>query len=122
MHLPDAGDIVWVEFDPVLGSEQAGRRPALVLTAHSYHAASRRAVVCPITSNTRPWPWKVALPQGLRTGGVVLVDQIRAIDRHPRMFDFIERVPGEVMAEVWARLVALIGIDVSGVSSVPRRP
>ena len=79
--LPDAGDIAWVDLDPVRGTEQAGRRPALVLSSMTYHDASRRAVVCPITSAARPWPFNVQLPTGLQTTGVVLVDQIRTIDR-----------------------------------------
>jgi mRNA interferase MazF len=109
--LPDAGDIAWVNFDPTLGSEQAGRRPALVLTARSYHEESWRAVVCPITSKDRPWPFNVALPQGLKTMGVVLVDQVRTIDRSQRMFDVIEHVPDAFVDEVRGRLSALLGID-----------
>lgn len=109
--LPDLGDIVWVEFDPVRGSEQAGRRPALVLSSRSYHEQSWRAVVCPITSKVRVWPFNVLLPEGLITEGVVLVDQIRAIDRRRRMFDYIEKAPFDLIAEVQGRVVALIGAD-----------
>jgi mRNA interferase MazF len=109
--LPDAGDIAWVNFDLTLGSEQAGRRPALVLTARSYHEHSWRAVVCPITSKERLWPFNVALPQGLKTGGVVLVDQVRTIDRSRRMFDIVERVPDAFVDEIRGRLSALLGID-----------
>lgn len=105
-----AGDIAWVDFDPTLGSEQAGRRPALLLTSGSYHVQSWRAVVCPITSKSRAWPFNVALPQGLKTTGVVLVDQIRTIDRSRRMFDVIERVPDVFIDEVRGRLAALLGI------------
>ena len=65
--LPDAGDIAWVEFDPVKGTEQAGRRPALFLTDRAYHENSRSALVCPITSNLHRWPFNVALPPGLKT-------------------------------------------------------
>jgi mRNA interferase MazF len=55
--LPEAGDVAWVEFDPVLGAEQAGRRPALVVSEREYHEISSRALVCPITSRARPWPF-----------------------------------------------------------------
>ena len=109
--LPDAGDITWVNLDPTLGTEQAGRRPALVLTALGYHEQSWRAVICPITSKTRAWPFNVPLPQGLKTTGVVLVDQVRSIDRSRRMFDVVERVPSAFIDEVKARLAALLGID-----------
>ena len=107
--LPDAGDIAWVEFDPVRGTEQAGRRPALVLTPQAYHQRSTRALVCPITSNVRPWPFKIMLPEGLKTTGAVLVDQLRAIDRSERLFTIIERAPREVLLEAIRRLAALLG-------------
>jgi mRNA interferase MazF len=116
--LPDLGDIAWVDFDPVLGTEQAGRRPALVLTDKSYHEQSWRAVVCPITTKMRVWPFNVALPPGLKTTGMVLVDQVRSIDRSKRMFDVIETVPVAVIAEVRGRLLALLGPESVAADSV----
>jgi mRNA interferase MazF len=110
--LPDVGDIAWIEFDPVKGTEQAGRRPGLVLTSLAYHQRSRRAVVCPITSNERRWPFNVPLPPGMKTYGAVLVDQIRSIERAERMFEVIERAPAEFLAEVRGKLAALLGFDV----------
>jgi mRNA interferase MazF len=114
--LPDIGDIAWVEFDPVKGSEQSGRRPALVLTSRSYHQRSRRAIVCPITSREKPWAFNVPLPAGMKIRGSVLVDQIRTIEREQRMFEIIERAPGELLSDVRGRLAALLEFDV--VSSV----
>jgi mRNA interferase MazF len=108
--LPDAGDIAWVELDPVRGTEQAGRRPGLVLTPRAYHELSRRAIVCPISASAGAWPLNVALPVGLKTEGAVLLDQIRTIDRTQRMFAIIERVPREVLIEVRGKLAALLGI------------
>ena len=118
--LPEVGDVVWVELDPVKGSEQAGRRPALVLSDATYHAFSKRAVICPITSAARPWPFNVVLPADLKTTGVVLVDQVRTIDRTERMFALIERAPTEVLAEVRGKLAALLGFDLD-VSPDPQR-
>jgi mRNA interferase MazF len=112
MLLPDAGDIAWVEFDPVRGTEQAGRRPALVLTPRLYHEGSRRAFVCPITRKVRGWPSEVKLPEGLETKGVVLVDQMRAIDRTQRMFGIVETVPATLMGAVRLKLAALLGIEI----------
>ena len=109
--LPEAGDIAWVEFDPALGTEQAGRRPALVLTSRLYHERSRRALVCPITRNLSPWPFNVPLRAGMQTNGAILLDQVRAIDRSVRMFDIIERVPDDILAEVKRKLAALLDID-----------
>ena len=114
--LPDIGDIAWIEFDPVKGTEQAGRRPALILTSLWYHERSRRAIVCPITSSEGPWPFNVPLPSGLKTYGAVLVDQVRTIDRLDRMFAVIERAPAELLAEVRGRLAVLLGFDI--VSSI----
>ena len=113
MHLPSAGDIVWVNLDPVEGTEQAGRRPALILTPRSYHAKAQRSVVCPITSRSRDWPWEVQLPDGLKTKGVVLVDQIRTIDRARRMLGFVEPVPDDVLSNVLGKLASLLGVGLS---------
>jgi len=117
MHQPNVGDIAWVEFGPTAGTEQARRRPALILTPRSYHENSARGVVCPVTSKARPWPWNVQLPPGLKTEGVVLVDQVRAIDRAGRMFDIIENVPDAVVAEVLGRLASLLGISAAAVGA-----
>jgi mRNA-degrading endonuclease toxin of MazEF toxin-antitoxin module len=110
VDLPDAGDIVWVDLDPVRGSEQAGARPALVLTSRAFHELSRKAIVCPITSNLDPWPTKVPLPPGLDITGAILVDQVRTLDRRMRGFRHVGRVPDDVLADVRARLAELIGI------------
>jgi len=110
--VPQAGDIAWVELGPVKGSEQDSRRPALILSDAAYHETSRRAVICPISSTDRPWPFHVSLPVGLATTGVVLIDQIRTIDRPERMFDFVERVPSEVLLNVRNRIAALLGFDI----------
>lgn len=72
-----AGDVVWVDFDPVKGTEQGGTRPAIVLTSTEFHERSAKAIVCPITRNSAPWPTKVGLPAGMKTIGFVLADQIR---------------------------------------------
>jgi len=109
--LPEAGDIAWIEFDPVKGTERAGRRPGLILSSVDYHQKSGRAVVCPISSNVRQWPFNVTLPSGLKTVGVVMVDQIRAIERGARIFAIIEHAPSDLMSEVRGRLAALLGFD-----------
>ena len=111
--LPEAGDIAWVDFDPTKGTEQSGRRPALVVSHLIYHAVSRRAVVCPITGSVRDWPFQVPLPLALKTRGTVLVDQVRTIERGDRMLSIIERVPSDVLAEVRGRLAALLGFELT---------
>jgi mRNA interferase MazF len=108
--LPERGALVWVDFTPQSGREQAGHRPALVISPRIYHERSKLAVVCPITSNLRPWPWKVVLPTGLSVAGAVLVDQVRAIDRDARGLRQAGVAPQTVVAEVQAKLAALFGI------------
>lgn len=108
--LPSAGDIAWVEFDPVLGTEQAGRRPALVVSDVGYHEISSRALVCPITSRSRGWPFEVPIPPGLRIEGVILVDQVRMIHRPARLFETIGKVPASVLGQVRGVLASLAGI------------
>jgi mRNA interferase MazF len=106
------GDIVLMDFAPTRGSEQAGTRPALVISQPGMHEITRRAVVCPITRNMRPWPTKVFLPQGLAAEGAVLVDQVRSIDRKERILRTLGQVPQPVLTQVRRKLAALIGIEV----------
>ena len=82
--LPDRGDLVWIDFTPQAGHEQAGRRPGLVLSPRAYHNRTPFVVVCPITSKVKGYPFEVALPPGLPVGGVVLADQVKSLDRRVR--------------------------------------
>jgi mRNA interferase MazF len=108
--LPDRGDLAWLVFTPQSGREQAGHRPALVLSPRIYHQRSGLAVVCPITSNGQPWPWKVLLPDELAVSGAVLVDQVRSIDRSGRKLRIVGRAPQAILLDVQAKLAALLGI------------
>jgi mRNA-degrading endonuclease toxin of MazEF toxin-antitoxin module len=108
--LLERGALVWVDFTPRWGREQSGHWPALMMSPRLYHERSKLAVTCPITSNTRPWPWKVMLPEGLAVSGAVLVDQVRAIDRAARGLRLVGVAPQAVVAEVQAKLAALLGI------------
>lgn len=108
--IPNAGDIFWADLDPVVGSEQAGRRPVLILTGVTYHLVSSRAIICPITRRQRDWWFEVPLPAGMRTSGYVLGDQIRAVHRDSRLFAYIETAPQALIDEVRGRLASLLGI------------
>lgn len=109
--VPDSGNLVWLNFDPQAGHEQAGRRPALVLSPRIYHEKTALAVVCPITSNTSAYPFKVLLPDGLPIGGAVLVDQVKSIDRGARRLEVAGQAPQSVVAEVRAKLATLLQLD-----------
>ena len=97
----DSGDLVWVNFDPAFGHEQSGRRPALVLSNAAYNERSSFAIVCPITSSPRAWPFHVALPPvAANIRGSVVVDQIKAIDRRRVVSPSVGRVDREFLRRV----------------------
>lgn len=107
---PDRGQIVWVNFNPQKGHEQAGRRPALVISPSIYNAVSNCVLVCPVTSNTDPWPWKVFLPVEAEITGAVLVDQIKSIDAKARQLeDSGQSIEVDLMNDILARLATLVG-------------
>jgi len=110
MVLPERGSLVWLHFSPQAGSEQAGRRPAIVLTTAPYHRRSRLAIVCPITSREKGWPMEVKLPDGLPVSGVVLVDHVRSIDREARGMEIVGAAPRDVLDEIDARLAPLLSL------------
>jgi mRNA interferase MazF len=107
--VPDAGDFVWVTLDPQAGREQAGRRPALVLSPKPYNAKSGMALACPITNQAKGYPFEVAVPQELGASGVILADHLKSIDWKARRAEKLGRCTDEAMAEVRAKLAALIG-------------
>ena len=110
-YWPDAGEIIWTEFDPVLGCEQAGRRPALVVSPALFSEQTGLAIVCPITSRVRPFPTSVVLPEGLAVSGEVLVHQLRSIDIVARPVRFSgARLPAAEAAKVRERLDLLVTI------------
>lgn len=110
-RIPKAGDIAWIVLDPVVGTEQAGRRPCLVLTGEAFNSRDQRSIVCPITNNVTPWPTKVILPQGMRTRGAVLADQPRSVHRRERGFRLIEEAPPDVLLQARAVLREILFID-----------
>jgi mRNA interferase MazF len=107
-YIPTRGDIIKLDFDPTLGREQAGYRPALIITPKQFNQATRLALVCPITSQIKGFPLEVVLPDGLITSGVILTFQVKTIDWYERQVKYIESLPSEIMAEVIAKLHALI--------------
>src|ERR1700761_7164705 len=109
--LPDAGDLIWTDFDPTRGREQSGRRPALVVSSRVFTAMTGLAVVCPITSRVRPFPTSVVLPHGLPVSGEMLTSAIRSIDTLARSITYAGASIGPSLAgEVRAKLAAFITI------------
>jgi len=110
VYEPDSGHLVWTDFDPRVGREQSGRRPALVVSPVAFWQASGFAIVCPITSTIRPFGTSVVLPEGLAVAGEVLTSHVRSIDTLARPIRFAGVVPSQVLAEARAKLAALIGL------------
>ena len=110
-YLPSAGDLIWTDFDPTRGREQAGRRPALVISDAAFSAYTGLAIACPITSRVRPFPTSVVLPSGLPVTGEVLTSHLRSIDTLARPVRYAgAKVPPDVARQVRARLDSFVTI------------
>jgi mRNA interferase MazF len=109
--VPQPGDLVWVDFSPISGTEQAGRRPALVLSDAAFNESSGRAVVLPVTSRMRRRVFDVALPEGSPIDGAILADQVRTIDWRARFAKLGGTVSPAILDEARAKLAALIGLS-----------
>ena len=107
-YIPDRGDLVWLEFTPQSGSEQAGRRPALVISPKSYNGKVGLALFCPVTSRVKGYPFEVLLPEDSAVVGVVLADQLKSLDWRARKARLIEPASPDVLAMVTARLLPLL--------------
>lgn len=95
----DRGDLVWINFNPQAGHEQAGRRSAIVLSPKSFNDTTGFVSVCPITHTIRGWGFEVPLPDGLVFDGVILTDQIKNLDWRARRIDIVDKAPYEVVDE-----------------------
>jgi mRNA interferase MazF len=110
---PDRGHLVWLCFDPQAGHEQAGRRPALIVSPASYNSPVGLALICPITSKAKGYPFEVPLPAGLPISGVVLSDQVKCLDWRTRQAEFVGVAPSETVEEVVKKLALLLGANVT---------
>ena len=106
--MPDRGDLVFLDFDPVRGHEQAGIRPALVLSPVSYNSKVGLALVCPITSRAKGYPFEVALPPGLAITGVILTDQVKSISWPHRNVSYRDSLPVPVFRQVVSNILGLL--------------
>jgi len=106
-YVPDKGDMVWLDFNPQLGHEQKGRRPALTISYKSYNQKIGMALFCPITSRVKGYPFEV-LVNGTKINGCVLSDQIKSLDWTERNIEFIERIDEEKLNEVIHKITTMI--------------
>ena len=109
-YIPDAGDLVWLTFDPQAGHEQRGRRLALILSPRVYNSKARLAIACPITSQQKGYPFEVPLPPGGKISGVVLADHVKNLDWQVRRVVFEAKAPAAILIDVRERLRVLLGL------------
>ena len=107
-YTPEQGDVIWVDFIPQAGREQAGRRPALILSPVAYNQKIGLAVFCPITTQQKGYPFEVLLPESLKVQGVVLADHVKSMDWRARKAVFLDRAPREIVREVLLKLNSLL--------------
>jgi mRNA interferase MazF len=106
--VPDRGDVILLSFDPTSGHEQAGFRPAVVLSPKLYNKASGLCLVCPITTKTKGYPFEVALEGARKTSGVALADQVRSIDWQARKIKIVDRISPAALAAILAKAKTLL--------------
>jgi mRNA interferase MazF len=108
VFIPDRGDIVWINMQPQAGHEQSGRRPAAVLSPKSYNSKVGLALLCPITSQIKGYPFEVMIPSELKVKGVILSDQVKSLDWKIRKAEFCDKLPEDVILEITKKLETLL--------------
>ena len=107
-YVPRRGDAVWISLNPQADHEQAGRRPAIVLSPESYNGRVGLAILCPVTSQIKGYPFEVAIPPGLDITGVILSDQVKSLDWRARRAEFIATLPNDTITEALQKIGALL--------------
>jgi mRNA interferase MazF len=107
-YVPDRGDLVWLSFDPQAGHEQAGRRPALVLSPARYNNRVGLALCCPVTNRVKGYAYEVSVPAGLPVTGVALADQVKSLDWRVRNAVLVCQAPQQMVDDVLAKLATLL--------------
>lgn len=107
-YSPRRGDVVWISLSPQAGREQAGRRPALVVSPARYNTKVGLAIMCPITSQVKGYPFEVLIPAGLPVEGAVLSDHVKSLDWRARKAEFFCRLPAPATLEVLQKLGTLL--------------
>ncbi len=110
-YQPERGDFIYLDFSPQAGSEQAGRRPALVLSPMAYNVATGLVFVCPVTNQIKGGAFEVPIPPGGKVSGAVLSDHLRSVDWLARNADFHSAAPNDLVLEVLARIEAILQIE-----------
>ncbi|MFC1862635.1 endoribonuclease MazF [Thermodesulfobacteriota bacterium] len=110
-YIPERGDVVWINMNPQIGHEQAGRRPAVVLSPTAYNGKVGLALLCPVTNQVKGYPFEVVIPEGLDVSGAILSDQVKSLDWERRNAEFFIKMPESVVFEVLKKINVLLSID-----------
>ena len=111
-YVPERGDAVWITLNPQAGHEQAGRRPAVVLSPSAYNGKVGLAILCPITNQVKGYPFEVVLPSDLAVTGAILSDQVKSLDWRARNATFICALPPAAISEVLQKLNTLVSLAI----------
>ena len=106
--IPDRGEVILLSFDPTLGHEQAGFRPAVVLSPEIYNKASGLCLVCPITTSIKGYPFEATLDGAKKTSGVALADQVRSIEWQARKIKIVDRISTTSLTTILAKVKPLL--------------
>ena len=109
-YIPQCGDVVRISLNPQAGHEQAGRRPAVVLSPRSYNGKTGLAILCPVTSHIKGYPFEVILPAGLPIAGAILSDQVKSLDWRARDAELVCTLPDEIVSEIIQKLGTLLTV------------
>jgi mRNA interferase MazF len=110
-YIPKQGDFVWINMDPQLGHEQAGRRPAIILSPYAYNKKVGLAILCPITNKIKGYPFEVIISGSLGISGVILSDQVKNLDWKARKVEFIQKASKKTLLKVFNKLNTLLKIQ-----------
>lgn len=113
-YVPSRGDLVWLQFTPGVGHEQAGHRPAVVISPGSYNRRVGLAICCPVTAQVKGYPFEVLLPHGLGIEGAILSDQVKSLDWRARRARRIGVLPAPVLRETIGKILTLVDPDLRG--------
>lgn len=109
-YVPDEGDLVWLDFDPQAGHEQAGIRPAVILSSRYFNLRTSLAFACPISSKVKGYPFQVVIPTGLPVHGAILCEHMRSLDWRVRKASYLGRMPDDVLLQLRGVLRTIAGI------------
>jgi len=109
-YVPERGDVIWITLNPQAGHEQAGRRPALVVSPGIYNGKVGLAILCPFTNQIKGYPFEVLVPPGLSITGAILADQVKNLDWRARGAELICRLPRKTVVEVLQKVATLLSV------------